>query len=215
MLESAIAWLQHADPSAVYLFLFLIAFFENVIPPIPGDVPIAFIGYLIYQHNGITFVSALLWTTLGSTGGFMLVYLLSISLGLKLYAEGDNPVHHRFSKSVHRFFPPSDMKLLRQKFAAHGYLAVLANRFLFGSRAVISVMAGLMHLKAFEVFLAALTSAFVWNALLLSGGFFLGSQWQDIGKYAVLYSIPVSIVFILMVFFSVWSFVRQRKKVND
>jgi len=214
MLESAIAWLQHADPYAVYLFVFLIAFLENVIPPIPGDVPIAFMGYLIYEHNGITFVSALLWATLGSTGGFMLIYILSISLGLKLYAEGDNTVHHRFSKSVHRFFPPSDMELLRKKFAAHGYLAVLANRFLFGSRAVISVMAGLMHLKAFFVFLAALTSSFVWNTLLLSGGFFLGSKWQDIGEYVVLYSIPVSVVFILMVFYSVWSFVRQRKKAN-
>jgi membrane protein DedA with SNARE-associated domain len=215
MLESAMAWLQHADPYTVYLFVFLIAFLENVIPPIPGDVPIAFMGYLIYEHNGITFVSALLWATLGSTGGFMLVYLLSISLGLKLYAEADNAEHHRFSKSVHRFFPPSDMELLRQKFAAHGYLAVLANRFLFGSRAVISVMAGLMHLKFFFVFLAALTSAVVWNTLLLAGGFFLGSKWQNIGEYVVLYSIPVSIIFILMVFYSVWSFVRQRKNANE
>ncbi len=107
------------------------------------------------------------------------------------------------------------MELLRQKFAAHGYLAVLANRFLFGSRAVISVMAGLMHLKFFFVFLAALTSAVVWNTLLLAGGFFLGSKWQNIGEYVVLYSIPVSIIFILMVFYSVWSFVRQRKNANE
>ena len=34
MLESAITYLQHADPMSVYLFLFLIAFFENVVPPI-------------------------------------------------------------------------------------------------------------------------------------------------------------------------------------
>ena len=212
MVESAIAWLQHADPYAVYLFLFLIAFLENVIPPIPGDVPIAFIGYLIYEHGGITFVSALLWATLGSTAGFMLVYALSSSLGLKLYAEGENAVQHRLSKSVHRFFPPSDMDLLRQKFAAHGYLAVLANRFLFGSRAVISVMAGLMHLRAFFVLLAALASALVWNTLLLAGGFFLGSNWQDIGEYVALYSLPVSIVFILAVVYSVWSFVRLKKQ---
>ncbi len=212
MVESAIAWLQHADPYAVYLFLFLIAFLENVIPPIPGDVPIAFIGYLIYEHGGITFVSALLWATLGSSAGFMLVYALSSSLGLKLYAEGENAVQHRLSKSVHRFFPPSDMDLLRQKFAAHGYLAVLANRFLFGSRAVISVMAGLMHLRAFFVLLAALASALVWNTLLLAGGFFLGSNWQDIGEYVALYSLPVSIVFILAVVYSVWSFVRLKKQ---
>ena len=210
MLESAISWLQHADPFAVYVFLFLIAFLENVVPPIPGDVPVAFIGYLIYNSQ-LTFAGALFSASLGSTVGFMLIYMLSKYLGLKLYAEGDTTVQHRFSKSIHRFFPPSDMELLRQKFATHGYLAVLVNRFLFGSRAVISVMAGLMHLRMSFVLLAAMASAFAWNVLLLYGGFFLGSNWQNIGGYVAVYSIPVSIFFVLLLFFSVWKFFRERK----
>ena len=193
MLESVIFWLQHADPFAVYAFLFLIAFLENVVPPIPGDVPVAFIGYLIYSSQ-LTFAGALFWASLGSTAGFMLIYMLSKHLGIKLYAAGDTEVQHRFSKSVHRFFPPSDMVLLRRKFAAHGYLAVLENRFLLGSRAVISVMAGLMHLRTPFVLLAALTSAVAWNVLLLYGGFFLGSNWKDIGSYVAVYSIPISIL---------------------
>ena len=110
MLESVIFWLQHADPFAVYAFLFLIAFLENVVPPIPGDVPVAFIGYLIYSSQ-LTFAGALFWASLGSTAGFMLIYMLSKHLGIKLYAAGDTEVQHRFSKSVHRFFPPSDMVL--------------------------------------------------------------------------------------------------------
>lgn len=214
MLESAIIWLQHADPFAVYCFLFLIAFLENVVPPIPGDIPIAFIGYLIYQ-SGITFTGALFSASLGSTAGFMLVYMLSKHLGVKLYAEGEGSLQHRFSKSVHRFFPPSDMVLLRRKFATHGYLAVLVNRFLFGSRAVISVMAGLMHLKTPLVLLAALASAFVWNVLLLYGGYLLGSNWKDIGAYAALYSIPVTIIFVVVLFFSVWKFLRERKQKHE
>ncbi len=210
MLEAAIVWLQHADPAAIYFFLFLIAFLENVVPPIPGDIPIAFIGYLISKSD-IHFAEALLSSSLGSTAGFMLVYMLSRHLGMKLYAGGESPAQHWLAKSVHRFFPPSDMELLRQKFATHGYLAVLANRFLFGSRAVISVMAGLMHLRTPLVLLAALTSAFAWNVLLLYGGYFLGSNWQDIGGYAALYTIPVSIIFVLILFFSGWKFLRERK----
>ena len=211
MLEAVIVWLQHADPFAVYVFLFFIAFLENVVPPIPGDLPIAFIGYLIYK-SGITFAGALFSASFGSTAGFMLVYMLSRHLGLKLYAEGESTVQHRLSKSVHRFFPPSEMVLLRRKFATHGYLAVLVNRFLFGSRAVISVMAGLMHLKTPFVLLASLTSAFVWNVLLLYSGFLLGSNWKDIGSYAALYSIPVSIIFVGVLSFSVWKFFRERKQ---
>ncbi len=214
MLEAAIAWLQHADPAAIYFVLFLIAFFENVVPPIPGDVPIAFIGYLISKSD-IHFAESLLSSSLGSVAGFMLVYMLSRHLGMKLYAAGDGPAQHWLAKSVHRFFPPSDMELLRQKFATHGYLAVLLNRFLLGSRSVISVTAGLMHLRTPFVFLAALTSAFAWNALLLYGGYFLGSNWKDIGAYAALYSIPVSIIFVLILFFSGWKFLRERKKQHE
>jgi len=214
MLDSAIAYLQHADPSMVYLVLFLIAFFENVVPPIPGDVPVALAGYLICK-SGITFVGALFWASAGSTAGFMLVYLLSKFLGMKLYAEGDTSVEHWLSKTAHRFFPPSDMDLLRRKFAAHGYLAVLVNRFLFGSRAVISVMAGLMHLRTSLVFIAAATSATVWNVLLLYGGFFLGSSWQQIGGYVALYTIPVSVLFVLILSFSVWKFFRERKREHE
>lgn len=210
MLDSAIAYLQHADPVAVYLFLFCIAFFENVIPPIPGDVPVAFIGYLIH-YTAISFPLALFSATLGSTAGFMLIFLLSRHFGLKIYAEEGGAVQHRLSKSVHRFFPPSDMELLRSRFSAHGYLAVLVNRFLFGSRAVISVMAGLMHLKVHFVLLAVTASATLWNVLLLYGGLLLGRNWQEIGRYAALYSIPVSVIFLGFLFFSLWRFLRERK----
>lgn len=54
MLDSITVYLQHADPAAIYVFLFCIAFLENVVPPIPGDVPVAFIGYLIH-HSRISF----------------------------------------------------------------------------------------------------------------------------------------------------------------
>ena len=214
MLESAIIYLQHADPFSVYLVLCLIAFLENVVPPIPGDVPVAFIGYLIYK-SGITFAGALFRSSAVSTAGFMLVYLLSKYLGMKLYVEGGTSVEHWLSKSAHRFFPPSDMELLRRKFSAHGYLAVLVNRFLFGSRAVISVMAGLMDLKTPFVFLAAATSATAWNVLLLYGGFLLGSNWQHIGGYVALYTVPVSILFVLLLSFSVWKFFRERKREHE
>ena len=214
MLESAIAYLQHADPFSIYLVLFLIAFLENIVPPIPGDVPVAFIGYLIYT-SGITFAGALFWASAGSTAGFMVVYLLSKYLGMKLYAEGGTPDEHWLSKSAHKFFPPSDMDLLRRKFAAHGYAAVLVNRFLFGSRAVISVMSGLMDLRTPLVFLAAAISATAWNVVLLYGGFLLGSNWQQIGGYVALYSIPVSIVFVLLLSFSVWKFFRERKREQE
>jgi membrane protein DedA with SNARE-associated domain len=211
MIDAVIAWLQHADPSSVYLVLFLSAYLENIVPPIPGDVPVAFAGYLLaYSH--ISFFWALFWTTLGSTGGFMTVHLLSRTLGLRLYASGQTEVRHRFARSVHKLFPPSEMEAVRQKFSKHGYAAVLANRFLFGSRAVISVVSGLLHLRISLVLLASFVSSILWNIMLLYGGFVLGRNWQGIGKYLVLYSIPVTVAFLGFLLWSIVKYLRKRKK---
>lgn len=212
MLDAVIGWLQSADPAHIYAILFLTAFLENVFPPIPGDVPIAFAGYLLYLQGGEGFTQALWWSSLGSVAGFMVVYWLSKTLGQKWYGSAEQQKGSRWAKQVQRFFPPSDMELLRQKFVTHGYLAVLVNRFLFGSRSVIAVMAGMMHLRTLGVFIASLVSALLWNVLLLSSGFFLGSRWQDIGNYLVLYSVPVSLLFLLLIAFSVWRFLQHRKK---
>lgn len=214
MLDSAITYLQHADPFAIYAFLFLVAFLENVVPPIPGDVPVAFIGYLI-NFSSVSFWWAVFFSSSGSVAGFMLVYLLSRSLGLKLFTEGETKARHWLSRTAHRFFPPSDMEVLRRKFAAHGYLSILVNRFLFGSRAVISVMAGLMHLRVIPVFITAAVSATVWNIFLLYGGFLLGSRWQDIGRYIVIYSLPVTLLFLLLIVFSARRFFRERKRRHE
>ena len=209
MIDALIAWLQHADPAAVYLVLFLSAYLENIVPPIPGDVPVAFVGYLL-AYSQLSFFWALFWTTLGSTGGFMTVYLLSRKLGMKLYAGGETEVRHRFARGVHKLFPPSEMEAVRQKFAKHGYTAVLANRFLFGSRAVISIVSGLLHLRISLVLLASLASATLWNIMLLYGGFVLGRNWQGVGKYLALYSIPVTILFLGFLVTAVVRYLRKR-----
>ena len=210
MIDAVIQWLQHADPASVYLLLFLSAFFENIIPPIPGDVPIAFAGYML-AFGSLSFSLALFWSTLGSAAGFMTVFLLSRTLGLKLYAIGQTEVRHRFAKWVHKLFPPSEMEEVRLKFSRHGYAAVLANRFLFGSRALISIVSGLLHLRISLVLLCCSISAILWNILLLYGGLVLGRNWQGIGKYLILYSIPVTVIFLAYLLWSIVRYIRKRK----
>lgn len=211
MLESIVEYLRSADPVAIYLFLFFISFLENVVPPVPGDVPVAFIGYLTFSSD-IDFGCSVTFASAGSTLGFMLVFFLSRKVGLKIYARGESMVRHGLVRAVHRMFPPDLMEAARLRFSSHGYFAVLINRFLFGSRAIISVMAGFMHLNVASVFAAAFASSLVWYMLLLSGGYFLGENWQEIGAYMALYSTPLSLIFFLIVFVALFRYVRERRK---
>ena len=211
MLEAIIEYLRSADPAAIYLFLFFISFLENVVPPIPGDVPVAFVGYLAFSSD-IDFWLSVTFASAGSTLGFLLMFLLSRKVGLKIYARGESRVRHGVVRALHKMFPPDLMETARIRFSAHGYLAVLVNRFLFGYRAIISVMAGFMHLNVSGVFAAAVTSSVVWYVLLLRGGYFLGENWQEIGVYMTLYSIPLTLVFLLVVFIAFIRYVRGWKK---
>ncbi|MEI7787510.1 MAG: DedA family protein [Chlorobiaceae bacterium] len=211
MLDSVIAYVQSADPTTIYLFLFLSAFLKNFIPLVPLDLPIALTGYLII-YKKVSIFLAIMWPSLGSTLGFMVIYLISRKFGLKLYARDTTSIPPQWGKRVHRIFPPAEMEFIRQRFAAHGYLAVLINRFLLGSRSLISPMSGLMHLNAFLVALAAGISSFVWNMLLVYGGYLLGQHWQNIGGFVVMYSIPVTLLFVVIIAFAV---IKYRKERNN
>ncbi|MEI8186218.1 MAG: DedA family protein [Chlorobiaceae bacterium] len=211
MLDSVIAYVQSADPIAIYFILFLIAFLKNFFPIVPLDLPIALTGYLlVYKKLSILF--AILWPSLGSTLGFMAIYLVSRKFGMKLYARDITSIPPRWGERIHKLFPPAEVEFIRQRFATHGYLAVLLNRFLLGSRSLISPVTGLMHLNAFLVFLAAGISAIAWNVLLVYGGYLLGKHWEDIGGFVFMYSVPVTVLFALVIAFAVIKYRKERKK---
>ncbi len=211
MFESVIAFVQSADPMAIYLLLFIIAFLKNFFPIVPFDAPIALTGYLLV-YKKLSIVLVILWPSLGSTLGFMVIYLISRKFGMKLYARDISATPPRWGERIHRIFPPTEMEFIRKRFAAHGYLAVLLNRFLLGSRSLISPVTGLMHLNAFLVLIAAGISASIWNILLVYGGYLLGKHWQNIGEFVVLYSVPVTVVFVVVIVFAVTKYRRERKR---
>ncbi len=211
MLDSVIAYVQSADPMAIYLFLFCIAFLKNFFPIVPFDAPIAFTGYLLF-YKKLSIALAVMWPSLGSTLGFMVIFFISRKFGMILYARDTTSIPPRWGEKIHRVFPPAEIEFIRKRFAAHGYLAVLLNRFLLGSRSFISPVTGLMHLNAFLVFLASGISAVFWNILLVYGGYLLGKHWQNIGEFVVMYSIPVTLLFVVIIAIAVIKYRKERKK---
>jgi membrane protein DedA with SNARE-associated domain len=188
------------DPITAYVVIFLSAFIENVIPPIPGDT-VVLIGAYLVTIKRLNFVGVYLATTLGSVIGFATMYLVGKYAGVAFLA----------SRQGKRFFKEKYLEKARHWFDRWGYGVILANRFLAGTRSVISIFAGIFHLRFSVVVSLALISSMVWNALLISGGVLLGRNWALVGKWITRYNQLLLVLLILVIiYFVVRKYFKQR-----
>jgi membrane protein DedA with SNARE-associated domain len=188
-------WLQSLPPSRIYLVLLLIAYLENMVPPVPGDVAIVLAGSLV-GVGILDLVPTVLIGTLGGGLGFSTVFYLGRRMG---------PAVHDPTRL--RWIPRASLGPAIRWLDRWGYLVVAVNRFLAGGRAVIGLLAGASGLRPGAVVLLSTASAFVWTCLLVSAGNWLGSEWGTVLTWLRMYGKAVSGVLAVSLL-ALW--VRQR-----
>jgi len=199
LMEHFISLLQQLPPLGVLGLMFLIAYIENIFPPSPSDVLLVFAGTLIGVGT-VGFFPSLLSATLGSTLGFMTAY------GIGRYFE-KRIVEGR----PHRYLPVSAIYQVESWFQRFGYGVIVANRFLAGTRAVVSVFAGMTGMNLVATTVLSAVGAAAWNTLLLSLGMTFGSNWQRVAEYLTLYSRVVTVVVIIAAVFFGWRYLKRRR----
>ena len=97
-----------------------------------------------------------------------------------------------------------------------GQGVVIANRFLAGTRSVISLTAGMSHLNVTPTILSSLVSSILWNSLLLGMGWVIRDNWQIIGDYLSNYG---KIILALIVLFiagkAYFSYLKKKSVAKD
>ncbi len=172
---SIFQWLQHLAPFWLYAAILVIAYLENVVPPIPGDLVVILGGYLAGMGKlNIWMVIAL--AALGGTLGFMTMYAIGYRLGTALLEP------HRF-----RWLPKKKIQKALVYVRKWGYGVVAVNRFLSGLRSVISISVGIAHLQPGKVLLWSAFSSTVWVTLLAWLGYLAGANWPLVVRYLKLY----------------------------
>ena len=196
-MEDFIQYLQTLSPLLIYLVVFSIAFIENIFPPFPSDVVVVFAGSLI-SVGQVGFVEVLLLSTIGSTLGFVAMYKI-----------GDWFGDHIIEQGKIKFIPVESVRKVEAWFVKYGYWIIIANRFLAGTRAVVSFFAGMSELDLLKTTTLSFFSALLWNGILLTAGLYLGKHWERIGYYLSTYSqivtgvlILVAIIFIVRYFYN-------------
>lgn len=200
MLENIISYISSLDTSLIYIILFFSGFIENIFPPSPSDV-IVVLGATLIANSTLGFVPILFITSVGSGLGFIVMYFIGKNLGEKLIRNGKV-----------KFIKPGALEKADLWFHKYGYKLILINRFLPGTRAVISFFSGFHKLKKIRTFIYAVISSFLWNTLLIILGIFLGHNLELIDKYLSTYSDIVFILTSIVVIFFVVRFILKKKK---
>ena len=184
-MESFVHYLLTLDPFLIYVAVFAVAFIENVFPPFPSDVVVVFAGSLI-GIGRVHYVETLLLATAGSTVGFVVTYKI-----------GDWFGDHILEQGKIKFIPVDAVMKVEAWFKQYGYWIIIANRFLAGTRAVVSFFAGMSELNLLKTTVLSFISALAWNAILVTAGWYLGRHWRDIGFYLKAYSEVVTAVLVV------------------
>jgi membrane protein DedA with SNARE-associated domain len=174
------------SPAMAYLILGVSAYTENVVPPIPGDTVVILGAYLVSTGQR-DFWGVYISTTIGSVAGFVTMYYIGRKFGRSFI----------YKKSRSRIFKEEDIRKTEIWFGKWGYWVIAANRFLSGTRSIISLFAGLFHLNVLLVVALSIVSAAIWNGLLIFAGMLVGKNWEIISDIISQYN---KILIVLTVF---------------
>ena len=201
MFEEILNQISTFPPIWIYVTLFLFSFIENVFPPSPSDL-VVLIGGTLISTGVIHFIPTLILTTIGSIIGFMVLFYLGSAIDKKVIHTGKL-----------KFIPVDAVDKVEAWFNKYGYWVILANRFLPGTRSVISFFSGLSHLKVETTVILATISALTWNAIILLLGITFGDHVKVIDNYLSTYSnIVIAVTVLIVLFFIIKNFILKKKQ---
>lgn len=182
MLDSALSLVE----SYGYIGTFFLMFVEMILPPIPSEAIMPFVGFAAYQGK-LNIWLAILIGTFGSIAGSAVLYWLGAKIGEKRI-ESFIISHGRRLGVTHSSFRKADAW-----FDSHAFVTVLICRVLPGLRSVVSLPAGMRGMPLASFMTATALGSFVWTLLLAMGGYVLGDQYYRIKDNVELLSEIISI----------------------
>jgi membrane protein DedA with SNARE-associated domain len=190
-LDQAVNWILTLSPISIYSIFLIVAYAENIVPPVPGDILIVFGGYLAAEQI-ISFNVLLFITTVASVIGFMNMYAFG-------YYFGDKIDTHRSDFWLMRIIDVKYFDRCKRWMHSYGQAVIVANRFLAGTRSVIAVTAGLTKMRAATTIFSSLASSITWNFVLLASGWLVHENWYVIGDYLNIYGWSILSLMVLII----------------
>ncbi|WP_328991908.1 DedA family protein [Kribbella sp. NBC_01245] len=178
---------------------------ENLFPPLPSELILPLAGFAA-NRGELGLVSAIVWTTLGSIVGALLLYGVGAGLGRQRTRAlvGKLPL-----------VKIEDVDKAEGWFARHGPKAVLIGRLVPVVRSLISIPAGVERMSV-PLFLGlTAVGSLIWNSLLIIAGYQLGEQWHLIEQYVGVLQKVVIVAVVGSLAWFVFSRIRSKRPASE
>jgi len=168
-------WIINLMSQFGYFGVFFLIFVENIFPPIPSEVILAFGGFAttVPEYN-MTILGVILAATFGSVAGAVLLYWIGYKFNVEVIEGFIAKWGHLLRLKV------EDIEKAEKWFEKHGIAAVFFCRMVPVLRSLISIPAGMAEMK-FRTFLTyTILGTLIWNIILVYAGAALGANWRSI-----------------------------------
>lgn len=168
-----------------YIGVMILITIENLFPPIPSELILAFSGFIADSAN-LSLWLIILFATFGSLIGAAILYFfgskflsnLNISKAFKCYNDT-------------------------------GYMSILLCRFVPIVRSLISIPAGIKKVNFFLFLVLTFIGSIIWNAVIVLAGDIMGSNWEVISIYLDRYKL----IFIgILIIYIIYKIIKRVKR---
>lgn len=196
------------DKFGYFGVMFLVAI-ENIFPPIPSEVILAFGGFMT-TYTKMSVVGVIISATIGSVLGAVILYYIGKLLNKERLIK---IVSGKIGKVL--FLKAKDIEKADEWFDKRGNVTVFFCRFIPIVRSLISIPAGMSEMRFGRFITLTVLGTTIWNTVLVILGSIMGSSWgkiaEFIDKYASITLIVLVIVFVIAV---CWFYKKRLKKSN-
>ena len=199
--EAVIDWLSALPIGTLYIAIGTISAIENIFPPFPADVVVAFGSFLAARGQASPYTTFLVaW--IGNLVGAALMYYVGRRYGSSA-----------FMSRLERWAGKGAEQRLMALYGRYGLPALFISRFLPAVRAVVPPFAGAMKLPVIPVTIAIAAASGIWFAFITFLAYRAGSNWEVLYGTIVKSSKIVGLsATILVIVVAAFFFFRRRRR---
>jgi membrane protein DedA with SNARE-associated domain len=175
---------------------------ENLFPPVPSEVILPLAGFSASKGD-ISLPGAVIWTTIGSLVGALVLYGAGALLGRRrvLALAGKVPL-----------IQVSDVEKSEDWFKRHGGKAVFFGRMVPVFRSFISIPAGVERMPIWMFALYTTLGSLIWNTAFILAGYVLGENWTVVERYSGVFTM---VVIAALVVWAAWFVITRLRAARD